>query len=70
MSLMLFVNLKGGVAKTTNAVAVAECLADLGKRVLRSTPITSAWLLNFFWVNGACSTATFTVSLCTTCWPR
>jgi chromosome partitioning protein len=34
MSLMLFVNLKGGVAKTTNAVAVAECLADLGKRVL------------------------------------
>jgi chromosome partitioning protein len=34
MSLLLFVNLKGGVAKTTNAVAVAECLADLGKRVL------------------------------------
>jgi chromosome partitioning protein len=31
---MLFVNLKGGMAKTTNAVAVAECLADLGKRVL------------------------------------
>ncbi len=30
MSILLFVNLKGGVAKTTNAVAVAECLADLG----------------------------------------
>jgi chromosome partitioning protein len=27
MSILLFVNLKGGVAKTTNAVAVAECLA-------------------------------------------
>ncbi|MGO9111197.1 MAG: ParA family protein [Thermoguttaceae bacterium] len=27
MSIILFVNLKGGVAKTTNAVAVAECLA-------------------------------------------
>ncbi len=28
------VNLKGGVAKTTNAVAVAECLADAGHKVL------------------------------------
>lgn len=34
MSILLFVNLKGGVAKTTNAVAVAECLADAGHRVL------------------------------------
>jgi chromosome partitioning protein len=34
MSILLFVNLKGGVAKTTNAVAVAECLADSGHRVL------------------------------------
>lgn len=34
MSILLFVNLKGGVAKTTNAVAVAECLADLGYRTL------------------------------------
>lgn len=34
MSIVLFVNLKGGVAKTTNAVAVAECLADSGYRVL------------------------------------
>lgn len=30
----MFINLKGGVAKTTNAVAVAECLADAGYRVL------------------------------------
>jgi chromosome partitioning protein len=34
MSILLFVNLKGGVAKTTNAVAVAECLADRGYRTL------------------------------------
>jgi chromosome partitioning protein len=34
MPMILFVNLKGGVAKSTNAVAVAECLADLGKSVL------------------------------------
>ncbi len=30
----MFINLKGGVAKTTNAVAVAECLADAGHSVL------------------------------------
>ena len=29
MSILLTVNLKGGAARTTNAVAVAECLADL-----------------------------------------
>lgn len=34
MSILLFINLKGGVAKTTNAVAVAECLADSGYRTL------------------------------------
>jgi cellulose biosynthesis protein BcsQ len=34
MSILLFVNLKGGVAKTTNAVAVAECLAESGYRTL------------------------------------
>lgn len=34
MAILLFVNLKGGVAKTTNAVAVAEALADQGHRVL------------------------------------
>ena len=34
MSILLFVNLKGGVAKTTNAVAIAECLADSGYRTL------------------------------------
>jgi chromosome partitioning protein len=34
MSILLFANLKGGVAKTTNAVAVAECLADSGYRTL------------------------------------
>jgi chromosome partitioning protein len=34
MSILLFVNLKGGVAKTTNAVAVAEGLADAGYRTL------------------------------------
>ena len=34
MSILLFLNLKGGVAKTTNAVAVAECLAESGYRTL------------------------------------
>jgi chromosome partitioning protein len=34
MSILMFLNLKGGVAKTTSAVAVAECLADAGHRVL------------------------------------
>lgn len=34
MSILLFINLKGGVAKTTNAVAVSECLASQGHRVL------------------------------------
>jgi chromosome partitioning protein len=34
VSILLFINLKGGVAKTTNAVAVAECLAEAGHRVL------------------------------------
>jgi len=34
MSILLFLNLKGGVAKTTNAIAVAECLAEAGRRVL------------------------------------
>jgi chromosome partitioning protein len=34
MSILLFVNLKGGVAKTTNAVAVAEGLAEQGYRTL------------------------------------
>jgi chromosome partitioning protein len=33
-SILLFLNLKGGVAKTTNAVAVAECLASRGFRTL------------------------------------
>ena len=34
MSIILFINLKGGVAKTTNAVAVAECLATSGYKTL------------------------------------
>lgn len=34
MAVILFTNLKGGVAKTTNAVAVAECLASQGKPTL------------------------------------
>jgi chromosome partitioning protein len=34
MPILLFSNLKGGVAKTTNAVAVAECLASAGHRTL------------------------------------
>ncbi|WP_442481262.1 ParA family protein [Aeoliella sp. SH292] len=34
MAIIMFLNLKGGVAKTTNAVAIAECLASGGKRTL------------------------------------
>jgi chromosome partitioning protein len=34
VSILLFVNLKGGAAKITNAVAVAECLAASGHRTL------------------------------------
>ena len=34
MSILLLVNLKGGVAKTTNAVAMAECFAAEGYRTL------------------------------------
>lgn len=34
MPIIMFTNLKGGVAKTTNCVAVAECLADAGHRTL------------------------------------
>jgi len=34
MPIVMFINLKGGVAKTTNAVAVAECLATNGHRTL------------------------------------
>ena len=34
MSIILFLNLKGGVAKTTNAVATAECLANQGFKTL------------------------------------
>lgn len=34
MPIILFVNLKGGVAKTTTAVAIAECLASRGARTL------------------------------------
>lgn len=34
LNIFMFLSLKGGVAKTTNAVAVAECLADAGNRVL------------------------------------
>lgn len=30
----MMLNLKGGVAKTTNAVAIAECFASRGKRIL------------------------------------
>jgi chromosome partitioning protein len=32
--ILLLINLKGGVAKTTNAVAIAECLASKGYRTL------------------------------------
>jgi chromosome partitioning protein len=34
MPIVMFINLKGGVAKTTNAVAVAECFAANGHRTL------------------------------------
>jgi chromosome partitioning protein len=34
MAVILFTNLKGGVAKTTNSIAVAECLASSGKSTL------------------------------------
>src|SRR5271163_3999593 len=34
MPIVMLVNLKGGVAKTTTAVAVAECLASEGVRTL------------------------------------
>jgi chromosome partitioning protein len=34
MAVILFTNLKGGVAKTTNSIAVAECLASSGKPTL------------------------------------
>ncbi|MFO0810375.1 MAG: AAA family ATPase [Gemmataceae bacterium] len=34
MSILMMLNLKGGVAKTTSAVAVAECLASQGFRTL------------------------------------
>jgi chromosome partitioning protein len=34
MPILLLTNLKGGVAKTTNAVAIAECLAASGHRTL------------------------------------
>src|SRR5262249_28914512 len=34
MSIMMFINLKGGVAKTTNAVAIAECQAANGYKTL------------------------------------
>jgi len=34
MPILLLINLKGGVAKTTNAVAIAACLAAAGLRTL------------------------------------
>src|SRR5688572_20145156 len=34
MPVLMFINIKGGVAKTTNAVAVSEFLAEAGNRVL------------------------------------
>ena len=34
MSIVLMLNMKGGVAKTANAVAIAECLADQGYKTL------------------------------------
>ena len=34
MAIVMMINLKGGVAKTTSAVAIAECMADNGYRTL------------------------------------
>src|ERR1700734_2409835 len=34
MPILMMINLKGGVAKTTSAVAIAECLASSGHRTL------------------------------------
>ena len=34
MPMVMLLNLKGGVAKTTNAVSIAECFALLGKKTL------------------------------------
>lgn len=34
MAILMLINLKGGVAKTTSAVAIAECLASQGHRTL------------------------------------
>jgi chromosome partitioning protein len=34
MPVLMFINIKGGVAKTTNAVAVSQFLAEMGYRVL------------------------------------
>lgn len=57
MSILLFVNLKGGVSKTTNAVAVAECLADQGYRTLLIDAVTSACRVNCCWVRSGSSGA-------------
>ncbi len=42
-----FLNLKGGLAKTTKAVAVAECLADSGYRTLLIDADHQCMLVNF-----------------------
>lgn len=34
MAIIMLLNLKGGLAKTTSAVAIAECLAAAGHRTL------------------------------------